>query len=89
MFDMLIQGLRGTCGEDKMLAVLVGAMRFNLKRSGWLESGGKANNCTSKGFHTSLGHPPPTNLPHRWLEVVFLLARFKSRLSSKLGDKTL
>lgn len=80
MFDMLIQGFRGTCGEDKMLAVLVGATGFNLKRSYWLQRGGNVVSRTT---------PPPRILPHRRLEVVFLLARFKSRLSSKLGDKTL
>lgn len=47
MFDMLIQGFRGTCGEDKMLAVLVGATGFNLKRSYWLQRGGNVVSRTT------------------------------------------
>lgn len=79
-------GFRGTCGEEKMLRVLVGSTRFNLKRSGWWWSDGNMKGWTSEVFGASA--PPPTHRIPR-VKGVFLVARFKSHHSSKLGDKTL
>lgn len=87
MFDMLIRGVRGTCGGDKKIALHEGITCFNLKRSGRWHSDSNTKKLAFQVFHVaSLPHP---SLLHGRLEVVFLLARFKSRLSSKPGDKTL
>lgn len=55
-------GFRSTCGEEKMLWVLVGGTHFNLKRSSWWWRDGNMKSWTSEVFGAATDAPP--NPPH-------------------------